>query len=69
VTFKLHTFLRGVIWEGLGIIMLFLYAYVTNSADIRSVAIGWPIFRALTYYPYACIYKWIYNGSKNKNLY
>lgn len=58
MTFKLHTFLRGLIWEGIGVLMLFLYAYIMNSAEVRTIAIGWPIFRVITWYPYERIFKY-----------
>ena len=59
MTFKLHTFLRGVIWEAIGVLTLLGYAVITNSTEAFKIALWWPIYRSITYYPYERIFKYI----------
>lgn len=69
MTFKLHTFLRGLIWETIGVLTLLGYAVITNSTEAFKIALWWPIFRSITYYPYERVFKYFDRKIRYKNLY
>ena len=59
--FKLHTLLKGVIWESLGVIILFTYSwFVTGDFGSASmIGLGYPIIRMFLWYPFERVFKHI----------
>jgi len=65
---KVHTLLKGVIWESLGVIILFVYALFTTG-DIGTagmIGFGYPAFRVILWYPFDRLYKRIRRGRSLK---
>jgi len=56
---KIHTFIKGAIWELLGALVLSAYVWwTTGDLDTASkIGIGYPIFRAFMWYPYERVFK------------
>ncbi len=61
MTIKIHTLIKGAIWELLGVLILSGYMlYTTGSWQATlSIGFGYPAFRAVTWYPYERLFKWI----------
>jgi len=57
--FKLHTLIKGVIWELIGVIILFAYTWITTGdfGSASVIGIGYPAIRAVLWYPFERIYK------------
>jgi uncharacterized membrane protein len=59
IEIKIHTLLKGIIWEALGVLILGTYLLYTTGkwSDALSIGVGYPLFRAFAYYPYERIFK------------
>lgn len=69
MNFKPATLIKGIIWEALGVIILYVYLIITTG-DYKAagnLAVGYPVFRALTYYPYERIFKRVLRTYRSKN--
>lgn len=66
---KIHTLAKGLIWELLGVIILFLYTYFTTGSlgTASAIGIGYPAFRVLLWYPYERLFKRIRRNWLLKN--
>lgn len=66
---KINTIIKGLIWETIGVAILFSYTWATtgNLSAACAIGIGYPAFRALLWYPYERAYKRI-RRSRNKAL-
>jgi len=56
---KWKSFIKGALWELIGAIVIFIATFfITGSVNYSTVtSIGWPVFRALTWYPYEKTFK------------
>lgn len=58
---KLHTALKGLIWEAIGVILLATWTML-QTGDWRqatAIGVGYPAMRAVMWYPYERLYKWL----------
>jgi len=58
---KIHTLIKGIVWEFIGVVILFIYTWNTvgDMGTAGVIGIGYPIFRALLWYPYERLFKYI----------
>jgi len=56
---KIHTLIKGVVWQLIGVVTLFIYASITigDIAIASTISVGYPLLRAVLWYPYERIYK------------
>jgi uncharacterized membrane protein len=59
---KYNTLAKGVLWELLGCVILFLYTWAITGDRESALALGlvYPTFRAITWYPYDRLFKRIW---------
>jgi uncharacterized membrane protein len=59
MTIKWKTLVKGLIWELIGVGALFVYTWITtgNIATASAIGIGYPVFRAVIWYPYERCFK------------
>lgn len=57
--FKASTFVKGLIWEALGVVMLFIYTILATGSfdDAITVGVGYPAIRVIMWYPYERLFK------------
>lgn len=68
---KWHTLIKGLIWEALGVLILFAYTWLTTGSlhVAASIGIGYPAARFGLWYPYERIYKRIRRRNTEYNAY
>ena len=65
---KIHTLIKGIIWELLGVLMLSLYTLTVTGDWISTgvIGLGYPAIRMVLWYPYERTYKCIRRRNHNK---
>ncbi len=63
---KIHTFIKGVVWELLGVAILFTYMWLTTKdlGAASAIGLGYPAIRVIMWYPYERLFKRI---RRNRN--
>lgn len=66
---KFKTLIKGLLWEAIGVIALFFYTWLAtgNIANAMTIGFVYPLFRALTWYPYERLFKYVYRNYLIKN--
>lgn len=61
---KIHTLIKGAVWEALGVLVLFAYIWFTTNDIYQASAcgIGYPVCRAIMWYPYERMFKRIWRS-------
>lgn len=56
---KIHTVVKGILWEAIGILLLgtILWIVTGDWAVARNIGIAWPLFRAATWPLYDWLWK------------
>jgi uncharacterized membrane protein len=59
MTIKYNTLCKGIVWEVIGCVILFLYTWAVTGTLGSASAIGlvYPTFRAVIWYPYDRLFK------------
>lgn len=66
---KWHTLIKGLVWEAIGVWFLAGYFWITTGslAQALSIGVGYPAFRALLFYPYERLWKWLARRKTRKH--
>lgn len=56
---KWKTLVKGILWELIGAVSIFIAVWVSTGDTSQSTAasIAWPVYRAITFYPYDRLFK------------
>lgn len=56
---KVHTFVKGLVWEALGVLTLFGYTWLAtgNVKQATTIGFGYPVLRTVLWYPFERLFK------------